>query len=132
MENCYRTRKVLINPLIDWPDEFVWEYIRAEKIEINPLYECGWIRVGCIGCPMAGKHRWAEFERYPKYQDSYIRAFDKMLKHREEKGLENKCGWSDAESVFRWWMEDKTDPNQMTIEDYLNDLNWQETPPKSD
>ena len=122
VEHCYRTQKVLINPLIDWDDEFLWWYIKHEGIEINPLYGCGWERVGCIGCPMAGKHRTWEFERYPAYKRAYIKAFEKMLIAREQAGLENKCGWTDTESVFRWWMEDKTDPNQMTIDDWLHEI----------
>lgn len=51
-----------------------------------------------------------------------MKAFEKMLIAREQAGLENKCGWTDAESVFRWWMEDKTDPNQMTIDDWLHEI----------
>ena len=73
VESCYRTTKTLINPLIDWEDEYLWWYIRHEKIELNPLYEEGFCRVGCIGCPMAAKKRWKEFERYPKYKEAYIR-----------------------------------------------------------
>ena len=123
----------MINPLLDWPDWFVWEYIRNERIEINPLYERGYTRVGCIGCPMAGRQkRLKDFEKYPKYKDAYIRTFDRMLKHRQETGLENREIWHDAESVFRWWMEDKSDPNQITIEqylEYLDDLNYQENLP---
>lgn len=80
VENCYRTTKTLINPLIDWEDDYLWWYIRKENIELNPLYSCGQCRIGCIGCPIAGDKRWAEFERYPKYKEAYIRAFDKMLK----------------------------------------------------
>ena len=71
---------------------------------------------------MAGKHRAWEFERYPAYKRAYIKAFEKMLIAREQVGLENKCGWTDAESVFRWWMKDKTDPNQMTIDDWLHEI----------
>ena len=108
--------------MIDWDDEFLWWYIKHEGIEINPLYGCGWERVGCIGCPIAGKHRAWEFERYPAYKRAYIKAFEKMLIAREQAGLENKCGWTDAESVFRWWMEDKTDPNQMTIDAWLHEI----------
>lgn len=52
VENCYRTQKTLINPLIDWDDDFLYWYIRKENIELNPLYGCGWGRVGCIGCPL--------------------------------------------------------------------------------
>lgn len=48
VENCYRTQKTLINPLIDWDDDFLYWYIRKENIELNPLYGCGWGRVGCM------------------------------------------------------------------------------------
>lgn len=77
VENCFRTHKVIINPLIDWDDEFLWWYIKKNAICINPLYGCGNRRVGCIGCPIAGNKRWSEFERYPKYKEAYIRAFEK-------------------------------------------------------
>lgn len=83
VETCFRTNKTLINPLIDWSDDFVWWYIRHENIKLNPLYECGHCRVGCIGCPMAGKKRYEEFAQYPKYKELYIKAFARMLVERE-------------------------------------------------
>lgn len=54
VEQCYRTRKTLVNPILDWTDEDVWEFLRHYGCEGNPLYKCGYSRVGCIGCPMAG------------------------------------------------------------------------------
>lgn len=116
VENCYRTHKTLINPLIDWSDDFLYWYIRKENIQLNPLYGCGWNRVGCIGCPMAGKHRWAEFERYPKYKDAYIRAFDKMLIEREKSGLKKMDIWSTGKKVFKWWMEDDSLDGQLSFD----------------
>lgn len=86
-ENCFRTHRVLINPLIDWDDDFLWWYIKHENIYINPRYKKkGVCRVGCIGCPMAGDERWKQFEEFPTYKAAYIRAFDKMLKEREKEG----------------------------------------------
>lgn len=35
VENCYRTQKTLINPLIDWDDDFLYWYIRKEHIELK-------------------------------------------------------------------------------------------------
>ena len=35
VENCYRTQKTLINPLIDWDDDFLYWYIRKENIELK-------------------------------------------------------------------------------------------------
>lgn len=56
---------------------------------------------------MAGERRWKEFERYPKYKEAYIRAFDKMLIERERRGLKNRDLWKTGIKVFKWWMEDK-------------------------
>ena len=86
-ENCKLQAKRVCNPIIDWTDRDVWEYILAEKIPVNPLYACGYHRVGCIGCPMAGrKMRLREFGRYPTYQRAYLHAFDKMLEMRVARG----------------------------------------------
>lgn len=115
VENCYRTHKTLINPIIDWEDDFLYWYIRQEKINLNPLYSCGWNRVGCIGCPMAGKHRWAEFERYPKYKDAYIRTFDRMIAARKASGLKNMALWQNGKKVFKWWMEDEGVEGQLAF-----------------
>ena len=120
VEHCYRTSKVLINPLIDWEDDFLWWYIKHENIDINPIYCCGQMRVGCIGCPMAGDKRWEEFEKYPKYKQAYIRAFEKMLKEREKRGLENKAKWSTGLKVFKWWMQDDNIDGQMRMDEYGN------------
>ena len=53
-ETCTIKAKRVCNPIIEWTDADVWDYIEAEKIPVNPLYGCGFSRVGCIGCPMAG------------------------------------------------------------------------------
>ncbi len=120
VESCYRTTKTLINPLIEWDDEFVWWYIRNENIPINPLYSCGWNRIGCIGCPMAGKQRWKEFEQYPKYKDAYIRAFQKMLEERERRKMKTFSYWGSAQKVFKWWMEDDSIDGQLRMDEYGN------------
>ena len=52
-ETCTLKAKRTCNPIIDWTDGEVWDYIESEKLQINPLYKCGFSRVGCIGCPMA-------------------------------------------------------------------------------
>lgn len=54
-ESCLSRGKHVCNPIVDWSDQQVWEYIQAEKIPMNPLYEMGFHWVGCVGCPMAGK-----------------------------------------------------------------------------
>ena len=114
METCQLKGKRIVNPIIDWKDADVWGYAKEEEICMNPLYECGWKRVGCIGCPMAGKHRNTEFSRYPKIKAAYIRAFDRMLAERQKRGL--PCDWQTGDDVMHWWMEDGVLPGQMVFE----------------
>lgn len=111
MENCQMKGARTVNPIIDWKDADVWDYCAAEKNCMNPLYACGWKRVGCIGCPMAGKHRYAQFKRYPKIKAAYIRAFDRMLAERKKRGLPSD--WQTGVDVMHWWMEDGVLPGQM-------------------
>lgn len=115
-ENCKLKAKRVCNPIVDWSDDDVWEYIQSEHIQTNPLYECGFNRVGCIGCPMAGKKsRQFEFARYPTFEKAYIRAFDKMLIERIARG--RPCDWQTGMDVFHWWMEDGVLPGQIVIEE---------------
>lgn len=119
VEHCYRTTSTMVNPIVDWTDEEVWEFLHHYGCRGNPLYECGFKRIGCIGCPMAGKQqRLSEFDRYPTYRRAYIRAFDKMLEARKDAGLKTDRAWIDGKHVMRWWVGD--DPFQMTLFDYIS------------
>lgn len=114
LERCVPKNTMCVNPIIDWTDSEVWDYFIGCNIR-NPLYFEGWNRVGCIGCPMAGRYRYKEFAQYPKYKDAYIRAFGKMLDARKDKG--KPCSsWESGMDVFRWWMEEKYVKGQMELD----------------
>lgn len=113
VEHCYRTTSTMLNPIVDWTNSDVWDFLSYYGCESNPLYQCGFKRIGCIGCPMAGKHRYTEFRLYPKYRQNYVRAFDRMLAHRKEKKL--KISLKNGEEVMKWWLEE--DVNQLTLEE---------------
>lgn len=115
MENCQLKGTRVINPIIDWQESDVWDYATAEKICMNPLYCEGFRRIGCIGCPMAWKQRYKEFERYPKIKAAYVRAFDRMLAERQKRGL--PCDWQTGVDVMHWWMEDGVLPGQMVLDE---------------
>lgn len=117
-ERCELKAKVICNPIIDWRHSDIWRYIRGNNLEYNPLYDRGYRRIGCIGCPMAGKGRYKEFNDFLKYKNLYIYAFDKMLAAIHEAGKPTK--WKDGEDVFRWWMEDKNIEGQMELADFMD------------
>jgi hypothetical protein len=63
------------------------------------------------------KHYGKPFADFPKYKQSYIRAFERMLDTRKEKGLETQ--WETGEDVFRWWMDDDDLDGQMELSDFI-------------
>lgn len=114
IETCYKRHRTVVNPIIEWSDRDVWEFIRANGIPYCELYDCGFRRLGCIGCPMAGKrHREKEFFMWPKYKAAYLLAFDKMLEERKRRNLPTE--WQTAQDVFNWWMEYDVLPGQINL-----------------
>ena len=42
-----------INPLVDWSEQDVWNYIRAYEVPYNPLHDRGYPSIGCACCTRA-------------------------------------------------------------------------------
>lgn len=100
VEHCYRTTSTMINPISDWTDSDVWEFLNHYGCKSNPLYQCGRKRIGCVGCPLqTQKGMIRDFDLYPKYKNLYIRAFDIMLLSHPEK----EYSWKSGQEVFDWW-----------------------------
>lgn len=109
-EDCRLKSERVCNPIIDWGDDDVWDFIMSRSVPYNPLYDMGFRRVGCIGCPMAPKsERARQFELWPKYKKAYIDALDRGLEAAAERGHERT--WQDGHTgtpgsrCFEWWID---------------------------
>lgn len=102
VEQCFRTNKTMVNPIVDWEDDDVWEFLNdVAKVQHCSLYDEGFHRIGCIGCPMARKAgRERDFTRWPKYKEMYLKTFQKMI----DKEPERYKQWKTAQDVFDWWI----------------------------
>lgn len=129
VEICYRTHKTLVNPIIDWDEAEVWEFLNEiVKVPHCSLYDEGQTRIGCIGCPMGrAKGMKREFERWPKYKDLYLRTIKKTVEEHPQKYLEPPTNATNAywynemmrrtgglpdadvmtDIVFEWWTNDR-------------------------
>lgn len=120
IEQCYRTQSTIINPIIDWTDDDIWEFSKVENIKQNPLYvQCGGKkrRLGCLLCPMARlEERLNDIKEYPKIAECYVKAFDKMLENMPEK---KEVKWKNGQEVMDWWLygNKETDENQISFDD---------------
>ena len=99
-EQCQMRGVRVLNPIIDWSDDDVWSYLRDRGIEGNPLYKEGWTRIGCVGCPLAGK-RASElaFARYPKLYKAWVDAIAYVIARRKEMGNPMFLAGKEVESV---------------------------------
>lgn len=104
IDSCYRQRKTLLNPIIQWSNEDVWEFIHKYNVPYCDLYNKGCLRLGCVGCPMSTDAA-KELDAYPKFKAAYLRAFDRMLAERKRRGKTTL--WRDADDVMRWWLDRK-------------------------
>jgi len=122
----------ILNPILYWTDEDVWQYIRQNRISYCSLYDEGKRRLGCIGCPMHGDGRKDDFTRWPKYEQAWKRAFEKFWnKWHGVPRNDGKPRWFDKkrpggrkfecwQDLWHWWMEempkeDKGDECQMGL-----------------
>jgi phosphoadenosine phosphosulfate reductase len=50
------------NPLIDWSEKDVWDYVAEHDLPYNPLHDQGYASIGCAPCTLPGsgrEGRWA-------------------------------------------------------------------------
>lgn len=118
IESCFKDgTKKFINPIIDWSDNDVWNFIKEYDIPYCKLYNEGWKRIGCLFCPMSN-HRKIEVELYPKYKKAFIRAFEKLFQNRKSQGKKSVDRWKSGEEMFNWWINEnrtKANPDQLVL-----------------
>jgi len=121
VEQCYRdVSKTYINPIIEWTNDELWQYIREEEIPYCAGYDRGVKRYGCIGCPKAGPEQMKkEFEMYPKYYDRFMRIFAKSClttqQPNKRTGEPRKIIFRNAQETMDWWLSKAAhaaDPDQ--------------------
>lgn len=71
---------LLISPIIHWAEQDVWEFLNeVVRVPHCSLYDEGWHRIGCIGCPMSSfKQKTLENERYPHVKRGWLRTIKKI------------------------------------------------------
>ena len=101
-EYCMQKKAYICNPIIDWSDDDVWHYIKGKNLPYCKLYDEGFSRLGCIGCPMATPQlRKQQLDRWPGYRKLYIRACEKVVANGRRKTNETGI------EMFEWWLSGK-------------------------
>jgi phosphoadenosine phosphosulfate reductase len=115
VESCYKdVTKKYLNPIVDWKSVDVWEYIKDNHLPYPSLYDEGLKRIGCIGCPNRDKGRRIDFKRWPKFEKAYRNSFAKAIITRKRKNLKNEKNFVDADTMWKWWMEENSKEDDTT------------------
>ena len=82
---------LLISPIIHWTEEDVWEFLnKVMEVPHCSLYDEGWHRLGCIGCPMSSaKQKQIENIRYPHVKRNWIKAIKAIRSRGANYGVWN-------------------------------------------
>ncbi len=86
----------------------MWDFIRDRRLEYCCLYDEGFTRLGCVGCPMARKKRAQEFARWPGMERIWRRGFDLMWEARQQRkaaGRQYSIRFDSVNDWWDWWME---------------------------
>lgn len=96
--------KFFCNPIIEWSEVDVWDYIRENNLKYCSLYDNGKKRIGCLFCPMQGKTG-MEYDRihYPKHYSALLKSIQRMLNEIEKSGKTWRNGKT-PEEVWQWWV----------------------------
>jgi len=118
LEQCATKHTRTLNPIIDWSDADVWEFIRQEDVPYCSLYDEGFTRLGCVLCPL-GSNQEKEAARWPKIATAYLNTFDRLIEIRKAIGKKQK--FETGQELFDWWigrMQSTNHPDeQMTFDD---------------
>lgn len=115
IKGAKKNKAMVSNPIYKFTERDIWDYIHENKMKVNPLYAKGYKRVGCVGCPMAGKNRKKEFAEYPAYKTNFIKLCDYILNHDSNINIKDKYGFRNGEDFFRWWLEEDHKQIRMDI-----------------
>ena len=89
--------KYIASPILDWTTLDVYAYLYLNKIEVNPLYSRGLVRIGCFMCPTMHSVDFKKIEEF--YGEHYIWWVNKLKKYCREKNINSK--WVDY-GLWRW------------------------------
>ena len=98
-----QTKQTVVNPIIDWSDADVWQFIRDENIPYCELYDEGFKRLGCVMCPNGGtKGMVKQLHRWPLIANMYLNACHGAYAKRALEG--DEMTWRSGFDMFEWWI----------------------------
>lgn len=100
--------KLVINPILEWSENDVWDFLHDNNIPTCSLYQRK-RRIGCLFCPIqTTRGIWQDVREYPKHYYAFIKMIHRIRQARiQDKGYDHWGDLSDEE-VFAWYASKKS------------------------
>jgi phosphoadenosine phosphosulfate reductase len=116
-EFAMKLGSLYLAPICYWTDSDVWDFIHGRSLPYCGLYDEGFKRLGCIGCPFAADGRRKQFERWPRYEALWKRGARRYFEARHGTVSQTTGGelfinrFGSFGEYWQWWMDgaDKSD-----------------------
>lgn len=117
VEVCNRDKtKWYVNPIIDWDESDVWQYIREHKVPYCSIYDERYAdgkrkfhRLGCVLCPMGGpRQTQLQIQRWPELAEAWHRSAARMYSRFPDRFSR----WETAEDMWQFWLSRKGEPKK--------------------
>jgi phosphoadenosine phosphosulfate reductase len=92
---------ICLCPIFTWTTNDIWQHIERHHLLYCVLYDQGWDRIGCVGCPFNSR-RAEQIARYPGLAHAYRNACRKAFAHRVALGKGSR--WKDGDDMYEWWI----------------------------
>ena len=91
--------KIIINPILEWTEKEVWQFLNNNNLPHCTLYDKGYKRIGCICCPQSSyKQKIKEITDYPHVKYKWLQ----VCKTLKDKGY-TKYELTPKE-MFQWYI----------------------------
>lgn len=98
-----------LHPIIDWTTADVWEYIHQHNVPYCELYDRGWKRIGCVGCPFASvQKRKQKLSQYPQIMKIWKHGCQAIIDRQKREGRDLK--FKTADEFYNWWLSNDALP----------------------
>ena len=105
-ELIHKSGTFVINPIIDWSTDEIWEYIRSHNLKYCSLYDEGFKRLGCVMCPQKGGARMKhDAIRWPRIAYRWRMIFNAMYDYQTTVRGKDYKSWESGDCIYKWWIE---------------------------